>query len=54
MPLPIFSDDDFTNFCVTEALMLKARSEELEAEKEAERREWQSKPLGSGGAMKAG
>jgi hypothetical protein len=54
MPLPTFSDDDFIDFCVAEALMLKARVEEIEAEKDAERREWQSRPLGSGGAMKMG
>jgi hypothetical protein len=52
MPLPLFSDDDFINFCVAEALMLKARMEEVEAQKQAEIREWQNKPLGSGGAMK--
>lgn len=54
MPLPSFSADDFIDFCVTEALMLRARFEEIEAEKDAERKEWQSKPIGSGGAMKAG
>jgi hypothetical protein len=47
MPLPEFSTDDFVNYCVTEALMFRARSEEIEAEKEAERREWQKRPLGS-------
>ena len=52
MPLPTFSADDFIDFCVAEALMLKARVEEIEAEKEAERREWQNRPIGSGGAMK--
>jgi len=54
MPLPSFSDDDFVDFCVAEALMLRARVEEIEAEKDAERREWQNKSIGSGGAMKAG
>lgn len=52
MALPEFSSDDFINFCVAEALMVKARVEEIEAQKQAERREWQNKPLGSGGAMK--
>lgn len=54
MPLPSFSDDDFINFCVAEALMVKARSEEIEAQKQAEIREWKNKPLGSGGAMRTG
>lgn len=54
MPLPDFSEDDFVNYCVAEALMLRARNEEIKAEKDAERREWQNKPIGSGGAMKMG
>lgn len=54
MALPTFSSDDFIDFCVAEALMLRAKVEEIEAEKDAERREWQNKPLGSGGAMKGG
>ena len=54
MPLPTFSSDDFIDFCVAESLMMRARHEEIEAEKEAERREWQRKPIGSGGAMKPG
>lgn len=53
MPLPEFSTDDFINFCVHEALMVKAQAEKLEAQKRAEVEEWKNKPLGSGGAMKA-
>lgn len=33
--------------------MIKARVEEIEAEKEAEKANWKSQKLGSGGAMKA-
>lgn len=48
MPLPQFSDDDFVNFCVSEALMLRAQVEEQKAQKEAEMREWKRRPVGSG------
>lgn len=51
MPLPTFSSDDFINFCVAEALLIRSAMEEVEAQKQAEIREWQNKPLGSGGAM---
>lgn len=51
MALPRFSDDDFVDFCVAEGLMLRARVEEIEAEKQREINEWKSKPIGSGGAM---
>jgi len=47
MPLPSFSDDDFVNYCVTEALMLRARAEDIEAEKRREMEEWKRRPLGS-------
>ena len=53
MTLPTFSDDDFIDFCVTEALMVRSRVEDAERQKEAEKAEWKNKPLGSGGAMKA-
>jgi hypothetical protein len=53
MPLPQFSEDDFLDFCVAEAVMFRAKIEEIEQQKEAEKAEWKSKPLGSGGAMKA-
>jgi hypothetical protein len=54
MPLPTFSDDDFIDFCVAEALTVRAQFEKIEAQKDAERREWQNRPIGSGGAMKMG
>jgi hypothetical protein len=47
MPLPAFSDDDFVNFCVAEALMVRARMEDIEAEKRREMEEWKRRPLGS-------
>jgi hypothetical protein len=53
MPLPQFSEDDFINFCVQEALMVKAQVEKIEAQKQAEIQQWKNKPIGSGGAMKA-
>ena len=46
MALPRFSDDDFLNYCVTEALMFRAQIEEVNAEKEREIKEWKSQPLG--------
>jgi hypothetical protein len=52
MPLPCFSDDDYLNYCVTEALMLRMRMEEIQAEKDRERSEWKNRPIGSGGAAK--
>ena len=48
MPLPQFSEDEFLNYCVAEALMFRARREEQEAEKRREIEEWKSKPVGSG------
>jgi len=47
MPLPRFSDDAYLNYCVVEALMLKARGAEIAAQKEQEINEWKSKPVGS-------
>ena len=40
MPLPIFSDDDVTNFLVTEALVTKAAHERTAANKNRERQDW--------------
>lgn len=48
MPLPTFSQDDFLNYCVVEALSLRARMREAEEQKKAQREEWKRKPLGSG------
>jgi hypothetical protein len=47
MPLPQFSDDDFLNYCVTEALMLRAQVEEVEDQKRREIEEWKNQPIGS-------
>lgn len=47
MALPTFSDDDFLNYCVTEALMLRAQIEEVEEQKRREIEEWKNQPLGS-------
>lgn len=40
MPLPKFSDDDVTNFLVTEALVTKAGHERMQANKDRERQDW--------------
>lgn len=40
MPLPTFSDDDVTNFMVTEALVARAAHERTEAGKDRERQDW--------------
>lgn len=40
MPLPQFSEDDVTNFLVTEALVTKAAAERTEANKNRERQDW--------------
>lgn len=40
MPLPQFSDDDVTNFMVTEALVARSAHERLEANKNRERQDW--------------
>lgn len=40
MPLPQFSDDDVTNFLVTEALVARSAHERLEAGKNREKQEW--------------
>ena len=47
MPLPTFSEDDFLNYCVTEAITFRARQDEIEAEKRREIDEWKNRPLGS-------
>lgn len=40
MPLPRFSEDDVTNFLVTEALVTKAGHERQQASKDRERQDW--------------
>lgn len=40
MPLPTFSDDDVTNFLVTEALVSRAAHERAAATKDRERQTW--------------
>lgn len=40
MPLPIFSDDDVTNFMVAEALVSRAAHERQMAEKNREKQNW--------------
>lgn len=40
MPLPTFSDDDVTNFLVTEALVTRAAHERMKASKDRERQDW--------------
>lgn len=42
MSLPEFSEDDVTNFMVTEALVTRAANERAEAKKEGERKQWMS------------
>lgn len=58
MPLPTFSEDDVTNFMVTEALVTRAAHERAKANKDRERQDWmkshkdwakESGLLGSGG-----
>lgn len=40
MPLPTFSEDDVTNFMVTEALVTRAAHERAKANKDREKRDW--------------
>lgn len=40
MPLPLFSEDDVTNFLVVEALVTKAGYERQQASKDRERQDW--------------
>lgn len=40
MPLPRFSEDDVTNFLVTEALVTRATLETQKANKDRERQQW--------------
>lgn len=40
MPLPTFSEDEVTNFLVTEALVTRAAHERSEAEKNREKQNW--------------
>lgn len=40
MPLPIFSEDDVTNFMVTEALVTKAGVERTRANENREKQDW--------------
>jgi hypothetical protein len=49
MPLPTFSDDDFLDFCVKEALFVREVQEQAKAQKRQEREEWKrQKPGGTG------
>lgn len=40
MPLPTFSEDDVTNFLITEALVTRAARERTEAQKNREKQNW--------------
>jgi hypothetical protein len=40
MPLPKFSEDDVTNFMVTESLVARAAHERQRSEKDRERQDW--------------
>jgi hypothetical protein len=40
MPLPQFSEDDVTNFMVTESLVARAAHERAKAGKDREKQEW--------------
>lgn len=40
MPLPEFSEDDVTNFLVTEALVTRGAHERAKAQKDRERQTW--------------
>lgn len=40
MPLPQFSEDDVTNFMVTEALVTRAAHERAQANKDRKRQDW--------------
>lgn len=40
MPLPTFSEDDVTNFMVTEALVTRGSHERAEANKNREKQDW--------------
>lgn len=40
MPLPVFSEDDVTNFKVTEAVVTRAAHERQTEEKNRERQDW--------------
>ena len=42
-PIPRLDDDDVIDFMVLEAIALKVRHEEAEAEKEQEKKEWKRK-----------
>lgn len=48
LPLPQFSEDDVTNFMVTEFVMLKGLQHEAELAKKQRREEWKRRPVGSG------
>lgn len=39
-PIPRFSDDDYVDYCIIEAISLKVRKAEAEARKKQERDEW--------------
>lgn len=38
-PIPRFSDDDFVDYCVIEAIGLRVAKEKVKAQKDAERRQ---------------
>jgi hypothetical protein len=40
MPLPTFSEDDVTNFMVTEALVTRAAHERKDAQESREKQNW--------------
>lgn len=41
-PLPVFSKDDYINFCVAEALVAREQMESEEGRKAAERERWKA------------
>ena len=47
-PLPRFSDDDFIDYVVAEAVMLRGINHEKQQVKQKEISDWKRRPLGSG------
>ena len=54
MPLPTFSEDDFLDFCVKEALFARDAQEQVKAQKRQEREEWRRQKPGSAGRPSGG
>lgn len=50
MPMPRFSDDDFVNFAVVEALMFRALKQDQKDAKEREKSDWKKRGFRDGRA----